>query len=93
MILSVTLTVTVYAFYAFYAWWFHFPQLGALAEGTVTVKVTVTVRKHLWAILSYLQLIDLQLSTCFLPAFGAQPAVANKRITVTVTVTVTGHLF
>ncbi len=25
---------TVYAFYAFYAWWLHFPQLGALAEGT-----------------------------------------------------------
>jgi hypothetical protein len=23
-----------YAFYAFYAWWIHFPQLGALAEGT-----------------------------------------------------------
>jgi hypothetical protein len=23
-----------YAFYAFYAWWIHFPQSGALAEGT-----------------------------------------------------------
>ena len=23
-----------YAFYAFYAWWLHFPQLGALDEGT-----------------------------------------------------------
>jgi hypothetical protein len=34
--------VTVYAFYAFYAWWFHFPQSGALAEGT-SVTVTVTV--------------------------------------------------
>jgi hypothetical protein len=29
-----TVTVTVYAFYAFYAWWIHFPQSGALAEGT-----------------------------------------------------------
>jgi hypothetical protein len=24
----------VHPFYAFYAWWFHFPQSGALAEGT-----------------------------------------------------------
>jgi hypothetical protein len=23
-----------HAFYAFYAWWIHFPQSGALAEGT-----------------------------------------------------------
>ncbi len=27
-------TNPVYAFYAFYAWWIHFPQSGALAEGT-----------------------------------------------------------
>ena len=23
-----------YVFYEFYAWWIHFPQLGALTEGT-----------------------------------------------------------
>ncbi len=27
-----TCTGQVYAFYAFYAWWIHFPQSGALAE-------------------------------------------------------------
>jgi hypothetical protein len=33
---TVTVTVTVYPkpFYAFYPWWIHFPQSGALAEGT-----------------------------------------------------------
>ncbi len=28
------LTAAFYAFHAFYAWWIHFPQLGALTEGT-----------------------------------------------------------
>ncbi len=31
---GVVLFTVVYAFYAFYAWWIHFPQSGALAEGT-----------------------------------------------------------
>ena len=30
----VTATVTFTGFYAFYVWWFHFPQSGALAEDT-----------------------------------------------------------
>ncbi len=28
-----------YAFYPFYAWWIHFPQSGALAEGTARLTV------------------------------------------------------
>jgi hypothetical protein len=34
IILNIRNIMDHYAFYAFYAWWFHFPQSGALAEGT-----------------------------------------------------------
>jgi hypothetical protein len=34
-------TGAFYAFYAFYAWWIHFPQSGALAEGTSRTAQTI----------------------------------------------------
>ncbi len=34
-----------YAFFAFYAWWLHFLQLGALAEGTSLVTFKALIRR------------------------------------------------